>query len=139
MPDQKEYRNPPITNRQRPSSQSRQPVPPNVQQAPPPVPRPTPSTPPNTVTAAPPNPPPVINQPVPSTVTSPYYLAGYLQNFIGRFMRVEFLVGTSTMTDRTGYLMEVGASYIVLREFPGNDIMIGDLYSIKFVLVFEED
>lgn len=75
----------------------------------------------------------------PPTLTSPYYLAGYLKNFIGKVMRVEFLVGSAgPLTDRVGTLMEVGASYIVLQVFPMNTIMICDLYSIKFATVYPQ-
>lgn len=101
-------------------------------------PGPGPSNPPRTVTAAPPNPPPVTNEPAPSTVTSPYYLAGYLQQFIGRFVRVEFSLGTAgALNDRVGILHDVGASYITIREFPSNNLEIGDLYSVKFVTVYD--
>jgi hypothetical protein len=80
--------------------------------------------------------PPGANEP-PPTVTNPYYLAGYLQRYIGRVVRVEFTVGTGgTLSDRVGFLQEIGASYIVLRQFPSNDIFIGDLYSVKFVNVY---
>ncbi len=73
----------------------------------------------------------------PSTVQSPYYTAGFLRNFIGRSMRVEFLIGTSgALVDRIGELVEVGASYIVLHPLVGNDLIMCDLYSIKFVTIF---
>ncbi len=89
--------------------------------------------------AAPPNFPmqgPVGEQ-APTTLSSPYYLAGYLKNFIGRTMRVEFLIGSSgPLTDRVGTLQEVGVSYIVLKQYPLNNSLICDLYSIKFVTVF---
>ena len=77
------------------------------------------------------------SQMVPQTVASPYYLAGYLQKHIGKTVRVEFSLGTTgALTDRTGQLREVGASYIVLRQYPSNNDLIGDLYSIKFVTVY---
>lgn len=71
----------------------------------------------------------------PTTVENPYFLAGYLQNYIGRKVRIEFLVGTTTMTDRTGTLLTVGASYVVIQPIDSDDLMICDLYSIKFVTV----
>ena len=56
-------------------------------------------------------------------------------NFCG--FRVEFLIGTNgPLVDRIGTLLEVGASYIVLRLYMTNDIIICDLYSIKFVTVY---
>ena len=73
----------------------------------------------------------------PQTVQNPYYTAGYLRNFIGRDVRVEFLIGTGgTLMDRIGKLLEVGASYIVIRPIRSNDTLICDLYSIKFVTVY---
>lgn len=74
---------------------------------------------------------------VPQTLQSAYYTAGYLRRFIGRTVRVEFLIGTNgPLVDRIGTLLEVGASYIVLRLYMTNDIIICDLYSIKFVTVY---
>ncbi len=73
----------------------------------------------------------------PSTVQSPYYTAGFLRNFIGCNMRVEFLIGTTgALVDRIGVLMEVGASYIVLQPFMTDDLLMCDLYSIKFVTIY---
>lgn len=76
-------------------------------------------------------------QMVPQTVANPYFLAGYLQRNIGRTVRVEFMLGTSgALTDRTGQLKEVGASYIVLRDALSGADIVCDLYSIKFVTIF---
>lgn len=73
----------------------------------------------------------------PTTVESPYYTAGLLRNFIGQNVRVEFLIGTSgALTDRLGMLMDVGASYIILQPIESDDLLICDLYSIKFVTVY---
>ncbi len=52
-------------------------------------------------------------------------------------MRVEFLIGTSgALVDRVGTLVEVGASYIVLRPLFANDLVMCDLYSIKFATIY---
>jgi hypothetical protein len=50
-------------------------------------------------------------------------------------MRVEFLLGTNLLTDRTGTLVAVGASYIVLRLVDSDDLMMCDIFSIKFVTI----
>ena len=74
---------------------------------------------------------------MPTTLDCPYYTAGILRRFIGELVRVEFLIGsTAPMIDRTGTLLEVGASYIIIRpsDMP-NNVEICDLYSIKFVNV----
>lgn len=74
----------------------------------------------------------------PTTVESPYYTAGFLRNFIGKTMRVEFLIGTSgALVDRTGELVEVGASYIVLKPSFTDDLIMCDLYAIKFVTIYQ--
>jgi hypothetical protein len=74
----------------------------------------------------------------PTTVQSPYYSAGFLRNFIGRNMRVEFLIGTTgPLVDRIGTLVEVGASYIVLQPYLTDDLLMCDLFSIKFVYIYD--
>ena len=73
----------------------------------------------------------------PTTVESPYFTAGFLRNFLGKNMRVEFLVGTTgPLVDRIGVLVEVGASYIVLRPYLSDDLLMCDLFSIKFVTIY---
>jgi len=74
----------------------------------------------------------------PSTIQSPYYTAGFLKQFIGRNMRVEFLIGTNgPLVDRIGTLQDVGASYIVLEPYLSDDLLMADLYSIKFVTIYD--
>lgn len=74
---------------------------------------------------------------IPQTVQNPYYFAGKLRSYIGRDVRVEFLIGTNgPLVDRLGTLLEVGASYITIRPIRTDDILICDLYSIKFVTVY---
>ena len=51
-------------------------------------------------------------------------------------MRIEFLIGSGAMTDRSGTLLAVGASYILIRLIDSDDIMLCDIYSIKFVTIF---
>ncbi len=72
----------------------------------------------------------------PVTVQSPLYTPGFLRTQIGRRMRVEFLIGTGTLVDRTGTLVAVGASYILIRLVDSDDVMMCDIYSIKFATIF---
>ncbi len=72
---------------------------------------------------------------VPSTVENPFFTPGFLRTQIGRKIRVEFLLGTNLLTDRTGTLVAVGASYIVLRLIDSDDLMMCDIYSIKFATI----
>lgn len=133
-----------MTNPNNPGTYREMPYSPMVQQPAPgtPMQRPQPGTmapgmPPMTTMPPMPTMPQVPGEQTPTTLSSPYYLAGYLRNFIGRVMRVEFMLGTNgALTDRTGTLQEVGVSYIVLTTYPNNVKVICDLYSIKFVTVY---
>jgi len=37
------------------------------------------------------------------------------------------------LVDREGTLVDVGTSYIIIREVDTDDLLLADLYSIKFV------
>lgn len=75
----------------------------------------------------------------PVTVVTPG--AGYSQSWlvrqIGKYIKVEFLIGTNMLMDREGILKEVGINYIVLKESGTKDDLMCDMYSIKFVRVFD--
>jgi len=58
---------------------------------------------------------------------------GYLKQHIGARVKVEFLIGTNMLVDREGTLVDVGTSYIIIREVDTDDLLLADLYSIKFV------
>lgn len=70
---------------------------------------------------------------IPETVLSTAYTQGYLKTQIGRKVKVEFLIGTSMLIDREGTLVDVGTSYIIIRETETDDLLLCDMYSIKFV------
>lgn len=72
-------------------------------------------------------------QPEPLTLSSVEYLNGFLRTQIGKRVRVEFLIGTGTLLDRTGTLLSVGANYINIRLIESDDIMTCDFFSIKFI------
>ncbi|EYE87954.1 hypothetical protein Q428_10295 [Fervidicella metallireducens AeB] len=65
------------------------------------------------------------------------YTQAFLRTQIGKRVRVEFLIGTNMVVDRGGILEEVGISYIVIRETATNVKIMCDLYSIKFVNIYE--
>lgn len=73
--------------------------------------------------------------PMPETLESTLFIPGYLNTQIGKYMRVEFLIGNG-LTDRNGKLVKVGASYIILQAQNG-DLVVCDLFSIKFVTIIE--
>lgn len=72
----------------------------------------------------------------PPVITDKSYIQGYLQTIIGRYVKVEFILGTNMLIDREGTLVSVGIDHIVLREPETDDLVIADLYSIKFVRVY---
>jgi len=61
------------------------------------------------------------------------YTQGYLKSQIGAKVKVEFLIGTNMLIDREGTLVDVGISYIIIRESETDDLLLCDIYSIKFV------
>jgi len=61
------------------------------------------------------------------------YTQGYLKSQIGQRIKVEFLIGTNMLIDREGTLVDVGISYIIIREVETDDLLLCDIYSIKFV------
>ena len=69
----------------------------------------------------------------PELLTNNIYTPAFLRENIGKLMRVEFLIGTNTLTDRIGILEDVGASYILLRSLQSNEVTYADIYSIKFL------
>ncbi|MBU3158786.1 hypothetical protein KPL37_03225 [Clostridium frigoris] len=69
-------------------------------------------------------------------VNNPLYNQGWLQSQIGKYVRVDFLLGTNIFQDRQGLLQEVGISFIVLKESNTDNLIMCDIYSIKFVTVF---
>jgi hypothetical protein len=61
------------------------------------------------------------------------YTQGYLRTQIGKRIKVEFLIGTDMFVDREGTLVDVGISYIIINEVETDDLLLCDIYSIKFV------
>ena len=76
-----------------------------------------------------------INPNSPEILTNNIYTPAFLREQIGKLMRVEFLIGTNSLTDRVGILEDVGASYILLRAIESNNLVYCDIYSIKFVTI----
>ena len=61
------------------------------------------------------------------------YTQGYLKSQIGARIKIEFLIGTNMLIDREGTLVDVGISYLIIREIETDDLLLCDIYSIKFV------
>ena len=60
-----------------------------------------------------------------------------MRDNVGQYVDVEFLIGTGSLTLRSGILYAVGVSYIVLYDRQKERYMICDLYSIKFVTIYD--
>ncbi|KYH35153.1 hypothetical protein CLTEP_09730 [Clostridium tepidiprofundi DSM 19306] len=69
---------------------------------------------------------------------APKYFQNWLIEQIGKYIKIEFLIGTSMLIDREGVLEEVGVNYIVIKESGTLDTLMCDMYSIKFVRVFHD-
>lgn len=97
---------------------------------------------PPVIPAAPP--PPTIQPPMvdfgqeqgPPVTTDIGYTQAYLRTQIGKKVRIEFLIGTGILTDRIGTLVNVGISYVIIKPVGTDDLMLCDIYSIKFVTFY---
>lgn len=67
------------------------------------------------------------------------YLNGIFRTQIGRFVRVEQLVGSNTLQEYDGFLIGVGINYIILQEYATANIRIMDIYGIKNMYVYYTD
>ncbi|NBI64293.1 hypothetical protein D3Z38_14865 [Clostridiales bacterium] len=64
------------------------------------------------------------------------YVNGFYRTQIGRYVRVEQLMGSNTLDTQEGYLIGVGINYIILQEAPTGNILIVDIYGIKNMYVY---
>ena len=56
---------------------------------------------------------------------------------VGRYVVVEFLVGTRELVRREGILTAVGVSWLVLYDEAAGTSVVCDMYSVKFVTYFD--
>lgn len=64
------------------------------------------------------------------------YANGFYRTQIGRFVRIEQLMGSNTIENKEGYLIGVGLNYIILQEMSTGNIQIIDFYGIKSMYVY---
>ncbi len=64
------------------------------------------------------------------------YANGFYRTQIGRYVRVEQLLGSNSMTTQEGFLIGVGYNYIILQEGYTGNILVVDIYSIKNMYVY---
>ena len=62
-----------------------------------------------------------------------------LQDNLGAYVQIEFLLGTQGMTARLGVLYAVGTGYVVLYDVGNSNYLVCDIFSIKFVTFFSPD
>lgn len=67
------------------------------------------------------------------------YMTGFLRTQIGRYMRIEQLIGSDTIESRYGYLAGVGINYVLLKELATGNIMMLDFYNIKYVYIYNSE
>mgnify|MGYP003378159713 CR=1 FL=1 len=63
-------------------------------------------------------------------------LNGFLRTQIGRYMRIEQLIGSNTIQTRYGFLVGVGGNFIILQEITTGNIMVLDIFSIRLTYVY---
>jgi len=78
------------------------------------------------------------DEPLPETLTNSTFVPGFLRTQIGKYVRVEFLIGNQS-TDRVGTLLDVGASYILIQDLSGAATTMCDLFSIRFVTIIDSN
>ena len=73
--------------------------------------------------------------------TEEAYLGSFqaaLQNNLGYFVVIEFLIGTDSLTEKEGILYAVGNNFVTLYEQETDRYIVCDLFSIKFVTFFRQ-
>lgn len=73
------------------------------------------------------------SNPYPITAESIQYLNGFIRTQIGRRAQIQFLMGNAELVEKDGFLLGVGANYILINEIGTNDITACDFYNIKFI------
>lgn len=82
---------------------------------------------------------PGINTPPEQDFNTPA-MAGSMQQFLndnlGEYVVIEFLIGTQTLTQKAGVLYAVGTSVVTLYEEVSQTFITCDIFSVKFVTFF---
>jgi len=64
---------------------------------------------------------------------------GFLRTQIGRYMRVEQLMGSNQVESRYGFLVGIGSNFIILQEITSGNIMVVDLFTIRLTYIYYSD
>ena len=57
----------------------------------------------------------------------------FLRTLIGRNVRMQFLIGTDTLIEKSGVLLAVGNNFVVLRDPESGEVVVCDFGGAKFV------
>lgn len=57
----------------------------------------------------------------------------FLRTQIGKNVRMQFLIGTDTLIEKSGVLLAVGGNFVVLREPDSGEVVVCDFGGTKFV------
>lgn len=72
-----------------------------------------------------------------NTVTFQGSMQQVLQENVGKYVIVEFLIGTGSLTSRQGMLYYVGTQFLVLYDEFEARYVVCDIFSVKFVTFLE--
>ena len=64
---------------------------------------------------------------------------GFMRTQIGRYMRIEQLMGSNNVEQRFGFLVGLGTNYIILQEITSGNIMVIDLFTIRLTYIYYSD
>ena len=57
----------------------------------------------------------------------------FLRMQIGKNVRMQFLIGTNTLIEKSGRLMAIGDNFVVLREAGSGEVLVCDFDDVKFI------
>lgn len=55
---------------------------------------------------------------------------------IGAYVLIQFLIGSTSLVDKEGYLYAVGTNFVTIYEPLDDRYVVCDLYSVKFVTIY---
>lgn len=64
---------------------------------------------------------------------------GFMRTQIGRYMRLEQLMGSNNIEQRFGFLVGLGSNYVILQEITSGNIMVVDLFTIRLTYIYYSD
>ena len=64
---------------------------------------------------------------------------GFMRTQMGRYMRIEQLMGSNNVEQRFGFLVGIGTNYIILQEITSGNIMVVDLFTIRLTYIYYSD